>query len=94
VAAPVSSGDLPSTGAELVLHEDERSEGLGFFALGDETDPLDLFMDRPDVPSENGGHGLRRFILLVLLFGAILRYLTSTTFCKWAADVFDPLGGY
>jgi hypothetical protein len=48
-------------------------------------------LDDRDNRSENEEGGVRRFILLAILFGAALRYLTSPAFYRWAADVFNPL---
>ena len=90
----VSAGEFPSIGADLVLRAEEHLDGLVFAAMPSETDTFDLLTDRRDLRSENGTQGIRRFILLAILFGAALRYLTSAAFCEWAADVFDPLGGY
>ena len=86
----VSAGEFPSIGADLVLRAEEHLDGLVFAAMPSETDTLDLLTDRRDLRSENGTQGIRRFILLAILFGAALRYLTSAAFCEWAADVFAP----
>jgi hypothetical protein len=94
VVALVSTGEFPSIGTDLVLRAEQHPDRLVFAAVPSETDALDLLTDRRDTPSENGTQGVRRFILLAILFGAALRYLTSSTFYEWAADVFDPLGGY
>jgi len=94
VAASVSaSGEFPSIGADLLLRAEEPRDLLAFVAFASEADTLHGLADRQDDRSESGA-GVRRFILLTILFGAILRFLTSPAFYAWAADVFDPLDGY
>jgi hypothetical protein len=89
-----AASDFPSFGTELVLHPDEYGDGLAFAGVPSATDTFDLLTNGQDNRSESGGEGVRRFILLVILFGGALRFLTSPLFYDWAADVFDPLDGY
>ena len=93
VAASVSASEFPSIGADLLLRAEEPRDLLAFVAFASEADTLHGLADRQDDRSESGA-GVRRFILLTILFGAILRFLTSPAFYAWAADVFDPLDGY
>jgi hypothetical protein len=88
-----SASDFPFFSTDLVLHA-ENGDGLAFAAVPYTTDTLDLLTNGQDNRSESGGEGVRRFILLVILFGGALRFLTSPVFYDWAADVFDPLDGY
>jgi hypothetical protein len=92
----VSASEYPSFGADLHeadLHEDEY-DGRLVSAFPSATGTLDLLADVGDDPSESGTEGVRRVILLAILFGGVLRYLTSQAFYDWAADVFSPLDGY
>jgi hypothetical protein len=89
-----AASDFPSSGTELVLHAEENGDGLAFAAVPYTADTLDLLGNGQDNRSESGGEGVRRFILLAILFGGALRFLTSPVFYDWAADVFDPLDGY
>jgi hypothetical protein len=89
-----SASDFPFFGTDLVLHVQEKGDGLTFAAVPYATETLDLLANGQDNRSESGGQGVRRFILLVILFGGALRFLTSPVFYDWAADVFDPLDGY
>ena len=89
-----SAGDFPFFGTELVSHAEENGDGLAFAAIPNSADTFDLLTNGQDNRSESGGEGVRRFILLAILFGGILRFLTSPVFYDWAADVFDPLDGY
>jgi hypothetical protein len=89
-----SASEFPSFRTDLVPQAGADQGGLAFGVVPSETDSLDSSADRHDNRSENGAAGVRRFLLLTILFGAALRYLTSPTFYEWAADVFDPLDGY
>ncbi|MCX6627645.1 MAG: hypothetical protein NTW28_08460, partial [Candidatus Solibacter sp.] len=75
-------------------HAGVPEDGLAFAVVPAETDTFDLMAGRRDDRPESGTAGVRRFVLLTILFGAALRYLTSPAFYEWAADVFDPLDGY
>jgi len=94
VSASVAASEFPSIGADLLLRADEPRDLLAFAAFPTDGGSLNLLADRQDDPAENGGKGVRRFIVLSILFGAVLRFLTSAAFYSWAADVFDPLDGY
>jgi len=94
VAASVSASEFPSIGADLLLRVEEPRDLFAFIAIASEADTLHGLADQQDDRSESGAEGVRRFILLTILFGAILRFLTSSAFYAWAADVFDPLDGY
>jgi hypothetical protein len=94
VSASVSASEFPSVGADLLLRAAEPRELFALAAFPSEADTLNLLADPHDDRSENGAEGVRRFILLTILFGAALRFLTSPAFYEWAADVFDPLDGY
>jgi len=94
VAASVSASEFPSIGADLLLRAEEPRDLFAFMAFPSEADTLHALADRQDDHSESGTEGVRRFIVLTILFGAVLRFLTSSAFYKWAADVFDPLDGY
>jgi hypothetical protein len=89
-----SASDFPSFGTELVLTAEKSGDGLAFAAVPYGADTLNLLTNGQDNRSESGGEGVRRFILLAILFGGALRFLTSPVFYDWAADVFDPLDGY
>jgi hypothetical protein len=94
VAASVSASEFPSIGADLLLRAEEPRDLFAFVAFASEADTLHGLADQRDDRSESGTEGVRRFILLTILFGAVLRFLTSSAFYAWAADVFDPLDGY
>jgi hypothetical protein len=94
VAASVSASEFPSIGADLLLRAEEPRDLFAFVAFASEADTLHGLADQQDDRSESGAEGVRRFILLTILFGAVLRFLTSSAFYAWAADVFDPLDGY
>jgi hypothetical protein len=94
VAASVSASEFPSIGADLLLRAEEPRDLFAFVGFASEADTLHVFADHQDDRSESGAEGVRRFILLTILFGAILRFLTSPAFYAWAAEVFDPLDGY
>jgi hypothetical protein len=94
VAASVSASEFPSIGADLLLQAGESRDLFALAAFPSEAETLKLLADRQDDRSESGTEGVRRFILLTILFGAVLRFLTSPAFYAWAADVFDPLDGY
>jgi hypothetical protein len=94
VAASVSASEFPAIGADLLLRADESRDLLALAAFPADAGSLNLLADRQDDPAENGAKGVRRFIVLTILFGAVLRFLTSAAFYAWAADVFDPLDGY
>jgi len=89
-----SASEFPSFGTESVLRAEENGDGLLFAGVPSAMDTFDLLTNRQDNRSESGGEGVRRFILLAILFGGALRFLTSPVFYDWAADVFDPLDGY
>ena len=90
----VSASDFPSFNTELVLHAEESGDSLAFAGVPSATNTFDLLANGQDDPPESGGEGVRRFILLAILFGGALRFLTSPVFYEWAADVFDPFDGY
>jgi hypothetical protein len=94
VSASVSASEFPTIGADLLLRADEPRDLLAFAAFPTDASSLNLLAAPPDDPAENGAKGVRRFIVLSILFGAVLRFLTSAAFYAWAADVFDPLDGY
>lgn len=89
-----SASEFPSYGTELVLHTEEGADGLLVAGVPYASDTLGLLANGQDDRSESGAEGVRRFILLAILFGGALRFLTSPVFYDWAADVFDPLDGY
>ena len=93
VSSLVSTTEYPS-GADSVLLAEEHKDPSALVPSYSENEALDLLADTSGNLSETGEGGVRRFIFLAILFGAALRYLTSPTFYKWAAEVFDPLGGY
>ena len=90
----IPAGGYSSGGTDTALGAAELPGDTLFAVLPDESYALDLLSGGQDAPGGSGRRGVRRFILLALLLGAVLRYLTSPGFCKWAADVLDPLGGY
>lgn len=94
VSALVSASELPSFSTDLLSPAEESKDGFAFATVSSETDTLDLLADQHDNRSESGAEGVRRFILLAILFGGAVRFLTSPVFYDWAADVVDPLGGY
>ena len=73
------------------MRPEDLKDGFSLATLHSEADALNLLANPDDSPSESGTKGVRRFILLTILFGAALRYLTSSAFYDWAAEVFDPL---
>jgi hypothetical protein len=91
---PVSVGDLPSTSPVLVFGPEADGDGLVFDAPPSEEHATDYtaqwqwFDDR----SQTGSNGVRRFMLLAILSGAVVRFLTSATFYRWAVDIFRPDG--
>jgi len=93
VSVSVSAGEFPSIGADLLLRA-EPKDLFAFAAFPSEADTLNLLAERQDDYSESGTAGVRRFIVLTILFGGLLRFLTSSAFYAWAAEVFDPLDGY
>ena len=94
VSASVSASEFPSIGADLLLRAEDPRDLLAFAAFPSDGGTLNLLAERQDDASESGTKGVRRFIVLTILFGAVLRFLTSAAFYAWAADVFDPLDGY
>ena len=88
--AVLLSGELAPSSPDLMLRTEEPQEEFSLATLHTEADTLDLLANPDDGPS-SGARGVRRFILLTILFGAVLRYLTSRAFYDWAAEVFDPL---
>lgn len=88
-----STGEFSTSGAELLLRTEDNGDGL-LFAGVPSPDTFDLLKNGQSDQSESGGEGVRRFILLAILFGGALRFLTSSLFYDWAADVFDPFDGY
>ena len=93
-AAPLlgSAVDGSSTVTDRVFHLSAGEDGLALDALLPEERTTDYsqqwlwFDDR----SEPGTSGVNRLVLMVILFGAVARFLTSDTFYRWAADVFGP----
>jgi hypothetical protein len=90
-AVTLSSGEPASSSPDLGLRTEDPKDGFSLATLHSEADTLDLLANPDDSPSDTGAKGVRRFILLTILFGAALRYLTSAAFYNWAAEVFDPL---
>ena len=90
-AALLSGGELAPSSPDLVLRTEGLKDDFSLTALHSEADTLDLLANPDDSLSSSGATGVRRFILLAILFGAALRYLTSRAFYDWAAEVFDPL---
>jgi len=87
----LSGGELVSSSPDLALRTDDLKDGFSLTTLHSEADALNLLANPDDSSSDSGTKGVRRFILLTILFGAALRYLTSAAFYNWAAEVFDPL---
>lgn len=90
----VSAIEFQSFGTELTLLAAAPEDGLSFPAVPLKASTLNSLADRQDTRSENGAEGLRSFLLVTILVGAAVRFLTSRTFYGWAADVFGPNGGY
>lgn len=90
----VSAGELPSVSADSALQPGVKEDALAFRVVPSESETLDLLAGRRDDRSESGEAGVRRFLVLAIIFGAALRYLTSPAFYDWAADIFDPLDEY
>jgi hypothetical protein len=88
-----SSSEFPTSGTELLLRTEDNGDGL-IFAGVPSPDTFGLLTNGQSDQSESGGEGVRRFILLAIVFGGALRFLTSSLFYDWAADVFDPFDGY
>ena len=86
-----TAGAPAPSSPDSVLRAEELRDGFSLATLHSEADTLDLLANPDDGPSDTGAKGVRRFIVLTILFGAVLRYLTSATFYNWAAEVFDPL---
>jgi hypothetical protein len=88
----LSAVALPSTDTGSALPSEVDEDGLAFGALRSEVTGTDYSQQWPwfDDRSETGAYGVRRFTLLAILFGAVVRFLTSATFYRWAADVFGP----
>lgn len=87
----LSGGELAPSSPDLALRTEDLKDGFSLATLHTEADTLDLLANPDDSPADSGAKGVRRFIVLTILFGAVLRYLTSTAFYDWAAEVFDPL---
>jgi hypothetical protein len=90
----VSVADVPSTSTVLVFGPEANGDALVFDTPPSEVNATDftaqwLWLDDR---SETGAYGVRRFMLLAILLGAVLRFLTSATFLRWAVDVFGPDG--
>ena len=88
-----STSEFPTSGTELLPRAEDNGDGL-LFAGVPSTETFDLLTNAQSERSESGGEGVRRFILLAILFGGALRFLTSSMFYDWAADIFDPFDGY
>src|SRR4029079_9086246 len=69
VAASVSASEFPSIGADLLLRAEEPRDLFAFIAIASEADNLHVLADRRDDQSGSGAEGVRRFILLTILFG-------------------------
>jgi hypothetical protein len=89
-----SANEFPSISPDLALPSGGYRNEYAFGVIPSPAESLGFLGDPQDNRSENGAEGVRRFILLTILFGAALRFLTSPAFYAWAADVFDPLDGY
>ena len=85
--------EYPSFSASLESAAPAYKDGSAFAILSD-VELFDLMEGGQGNHSESGMAGVRQFILLVILVGAVVRYLTSDSFYAWAADVFGPFGGY
>ncbi len=90
-AGMLSGGEPAPSSPDLGLRTEDLKDGFSLASLRSEADTLDLLANPDDSPSDSGAKGVRRFIVLTILFGAALRYLTSSAFYDWAAEVFDPL---
>jgi hypothetical protein len=90
----ISASEFPSFSSDLALPTEAYSAGFAFALVPSEAGSFDLLAGRRDTRTESGAEGVRRFLLLAIVFGAALRFLTSPAFYKWAADVFGPLDGY
>lgn len=90
-AVPLSGGEPAVSNPDLVIRTEDLKDGFSLATLHSEADTLDLLANPDDSPSGGGTKGVRRFILLTILFGGVLRFLTSAAFYNWAAEVFDPL---
>ena len=94
VAASVSASEFPSIGADLLLRAEEPRDLFAFGAFASKRTLSMYWRIGRMIGPRAARKESRRFILLTILFGAILRFLTSPAFYAWAADVFDPLDGY
>ncbi len=90
-AVVLSGGEAAPSNPDLALRPGDLRDSFALATLHSEADSLDLLANPDDSSSNSGTRGVRRFILLTILFGAALRYLTSAAFYNWAAEVFDPL---
>ena len=90
----VSVADVPSTSTVLVFGPEANGDALVFDTPPSEVNGTDFMAQWLwlDDRSETGAYGVRRFMLLAILSGAVLRFLTSATFHRWAVDVFGPDG--
>jgi len=92
----VPVADLPSSSAVPLFHPAATGDEMVLDVPPSVVTATDFTAQWPwlDDRGPTGAYGVKRFMLLALLFGAALRFLTSDTFYKWAAEVFGPTGGY
>jgi len=98
-SAPVASpGAIDLLGAHpnptARLNASEHPAAANLTSVPADADAFDLLAEWHGNRPDGGALGVRRFILLVILFGAALHFLTSPAFYAWAADVFDPRKGF
>ena len=96
-ASSVPSGETDPLGARPNLtphHNAEHPADARLNSVPADADAFDLLAEWHGNRPDGGALGVRRFILLVILFGAALHFLTSPAFYAWAADVFDPRKGF
>jgi hypothetical protein len=82
-ASLLPQGELPTLSTGLVAQPQDNRAGL--------VESLNISWVTRDDRSGTDEGGVRRFIVLAILLGAAIRYLTSPAFYRWAADVFNPL---
>src|SRR5436189_116710 len=73
-AVMLSGGEPAPSSPDLVLRTEDLKDGFSLATLHSEADALNLLANPDDSPSDSGTKGVRRFILLTILFGAALRY--------------------
>jgi hypothetical protein len=87
----VPEGQLSALSTETAAQPEDTRSAVALARLPFAMETLNISAVVRDDQPENAEGGVRRFILLAILLGAAIRFLTSPAFYRWAADIFNPL---